>query len=94
MEMSFLFSFDISRLTYLPFVFFGCVQADEDPVDPMPKIREACLPTCPKESSLYDACKQRIAKSGEGDWEAWYFDLHHCVDKCVTPKIFAATKGG
>lgn len=68
--------------------------ADDEPVDPMPKIRETCLPSCPKQIKLYDACKDRIAKSGEGDCEAWYLELHHCVDKCVAPKIFTATKGG
>eukprot|EP00540_Astrosyne_radiata_P012248 CAMPEP_0116844992 /NCGR_PEP_ID=MMETSP0418-20121206/13013_1 /TAXON_ID=1158023 /ORGANISM="Astrosyne radiata, Strain 13vi08-1A" /LENGTH=67 /DNA_ID=CAMNT_0004476041 /DNA_START=59 /DNA_END=262 /DNA_ORIENTATION=+ len=66
--------------------------ADEEPVDPLPKLREDCLKSCPKAKADYDSCVKRIEAKGEGDCEAWYFDLIHCVDKCVAPKIFAYTK--
>lgn len=62
------------------------------PVDPLPRIRAECLTKCPKDKANYDACVERITKSGEGDCEAWFFDLTKCIDKCAAPKIFQLTK--
>eukprot|EP00565_Helicotheca_tamesis_P003809 CAMPEP_0185725716 /NCGR_PEP_ID=MMETSP1171-20130828/1907_1 /TAXON_ID=374046 /ORGANISM="Helicotheca tamensis, Strain CCMP826" /LENGTH=88 /DNA_ID=CAMNT_0028393909 /DNA_START=76 /DNA_END=342 /DNA_ORIENTATION=+ len=71
----------------------GSKQADdEDPVDPLPTIRAECLKACPAPKAAYDACVKRIEDKGEGDCEAWYFDMLHCVDKCVAPKVFATLK--
>eukprot|EP00339_Tiarina_fusa_P016537 CAMPEP_0116999416 /NCGR_PEP_ID=MMETSP0472-20121206/2123_1 /TAXON_ID=693140 ORGANISM="Tiarina fusus, Strain LIS" /NCGR_SAMPLE_ID=MMETSP0472 /ASSEMBLY_ACC=CAM_ASM_000603 /LENGTH=68 /DNA_ID=CAMNT_0004698817 /DNA_START=51 /DNA_END=257 /DNA_ORIENTATION=+ len=66
--------------------------ADEEPVDPMPAIRADCTKTCPKPMADYEACKERIKGKPGVSCEIWYYQLHHCVDKCVAPKIFAATK--
>jgi hypothetical protein len=52
------------------------------------------MKTCPKEEKLYNACIQRIEERKEGDCEIWFMDLITCVDKCLAPKIFKATKGG
>ena len=60
----------------------------------MKSIRKECLPTCPGPIANYEACKERIKGKENLDCEIWYYELHHCVDKCVAPKIFAATKGG
>lgn len=69
-------------------------QADEDdePVDKMMEIRKSCVPTCPKPLANYEACKDRIKGKPGASCEIWYYELHHCVDLCVAPKIFAATK--
>jgi Ubiquinol-cytochrome C reductase hinge protein len=70
-------------------------QSDEEEiVDLTPEIRKQCLATCPKQQSLYDACVKRITASKEGDCETWFIELLTCADKCVAPKVFAATKGG
>jgi ubiquinol-cytochrome c reductase subunit 6 len=68
------------------------LQSDEEPVDPMAAIRKECTPTCPKQIANYEACKERIKDKPGVSCEIWYYELHHCVDKCVAPKIFAATK--
>ena len=47
---------------------------------------------CPAPKRAYEDCVLRIAEKGEGDCEAWYFDLLHCVDKCTAPKIFKHVK--
>jgi len=68
---------------------------DDEPVDKMSEIRKACVHTCPKPLANYEACKQRIkgGKLGsDAHCEIWYYELHHCIDICVAPKIFAATK--
>jgi len=52
------------------------------------------MKACPKQQKLYEACVGRIAATGEGDCEAWFMELVHCADKCIAPKVFAATKGG
>ena len=67
---------------------------DGEVVDPYPRIREDCKKSCPKQQELYDACVKRITASGQGDCEAWFFELIGCADKCIAPKIFAVTKGG
>ena len=36
--------------------------------------------------------KDRIKDKPGASCEIWYYELHHCVDKCVAPKIFSATK--
>ena len=61
-------------------------------VDPLPKLKAECLSKCPGPKSDYDACVKRIESKGEGDCEAWYFDLLHCVDTCVAPKVFKSLK--
>eukprot|EP00552_Chaetoceros_brevis_P003238 CAMPEP_0197736322 /NCGR_PEP_ID=MMETSP1435-20131217/1615_1 /TAXON_ID=426625 /ORGANISM="Chaetoceros brevis, Strain CCMP164" /LENGTH=67 /DNA_ID=CAMNT_0043324425 /DNA_START=35 /DNA_END=238 /DNA_ORIENTATION=+ len=66
--------------------------SDEEPVDPLPGIREACLPKCPVPKKAYEACIKRIEAKGEGDCEAWYFDMLTCVDKCAAPQILSLTK--
>ncbi|GKY99826.1 hypothetical protein MPSEU_000936400 [Mayamaea pseudoterrestris] len=68
--------------------------ADDEVKDPTPAIRASCISSCPKPKKLYDACVQRITDSKEGDCEIWYIELIQCMDKCVAPKLFAATKGG
>ena len=68
------------------------MQQDEEPVDPLPKLRAECRPNCTAATAKYEACVNRIKASGEGDCEAWYFDYLHCVDKCVAPKIMKYTK--
>eukprot|EP00980_Cylindrotheca_fusiformis_P005129 scaffold1087_cov136-Cylindrotheca_fusiformis.AAC.15 len=70
----------------------GTSNCDEEPVDPMPAIRKDCIKTCPKPLERYEACKERIKDKPGVTCEIWYYELHHCVDKCVAPKIFAATK--
>jgi Ubiquinol-cytochrome C reductase hinge protein len=72
------------------------LQSDEDGgvADKMSEIRAVCRKTCPKQLGKYNACKERITAKKEGDCEAWYIELLTCEDKCVAPKIFAATKGG
>jgi len=72
--------------------FFLIFQSDEEPVDPMPAIRKDCIKTCPGPLANYEACKERIKGKPGVSCEIWYYELHHCVDKCVAPKIFAATK--
>jgi ubiquinol-cytochrome c reductase subunit 6 len=67
-------------------------KSDEEPVDPMAAIRKSCIPSCPKPLANYEACKERIKDKPGATCEIWYYELHHCVDKCVAPKIFAATK--
>lgn len=69
------------------------LQSDEDPVDPLPKFREQCVSKCPDYKQKYDACVKRIEQKGEGDCEAWYFELVHCVDNCALPKVFRTLKG-
>eukprot|EP00555_Chaetoceros_dichaeta_P002896 CAMPEP_0198250062 /NCGR_PEP_ID=MMETSP1447-20131203/1388_1 /TAXON_ID=420782 /ORGANISM="Chaetoceros dichaeta, Strain CCMP1751" /LENGTH=68 /DNA_ID=CAMNT_0043934835 /DNA_START=73 /DNA_END=282 /DNA_ORIENTATION=- len=67
--------------------------SDEDPVDILPQIRKDCLEAaCPIPKAAYDACIKRVQAKGDGDCEAWYFDMLGCVDKCAAPKIFAHTK--
>ena len=59
----------------------------------MAEIRRLCIPTCPKPLANYEACKDRIKGKTDGtSCEIWYYELHHCVDICVAPKIFAATQ--
>jgi hypothetical protein len=59
----------------------------------MAEIRKLCIPTCPKPLANYEACKDRIKGKSDGvSCEIWYYELHHCVDLCVAPKIFAATQ--
>ena len=65
---------------------------DEEPVDPRPQLASECTVKCPTQSANYDACKERIKGNPEGDCEAWFFDLMHCVDHCVAHKIFHGTK--
>ncbi len=67
-------------------------QADEEPVDILPQLRQDCIKSCPVPKAAYEACIKRIEKKGEGDCEAWYFDMLTCVDKCVAPKIFKHVK--
>eukprot|EP00585_Thalassiosira_rotula_P024470 CAMPEP_0196239330 /NCGR_PEP_ID=MMETSP0913-20130531/7698_1 /TAXON_ID=49265 /ORGANISM="Thalassiosira rotula, Strain GSO102" /LENGTH=68 /DNA_ID=CAMNT_0041521203 /DNA_START=31 /DNA_END=237 /DNA_ORIENTATION=- len=61
-------------------------------VDHLPALKASCKSHCPAQIKEYNACKQRIAKLGEGDCEAWYFDLLHCVDHCVAPLAFKKLK--
>ena len=87
-------SFRFIVLTHAPtfsnlFLFF---QSEDEVVDPTPAIREECRKTCPKQQDLYKACIGRITAKGEGDCEAWFLDLMTCMDKCVAPKLFKATK--
>merc|ERR1711935_783578 len=67
---------------------------DEEPVDKLKEIHQACIPTCPQPLANYEECKQRIQQPGKQgqNCEIWYYELHHCIDKCVAPKIFAVTK--
>jgi len=65
---------------------------EEDPVDILPQLREECKKGCDGPQKAYDLCTKRIETKGEGDCEAWYFDLIHCVDVCVAPKAFNHTK--
>lgn len=71
---------------------FTYSQSDEEPVDPLPNLRKECLKSCPGPKAAYEACVKRIEAKGEGDCEAWYFDMLHCVDHCVAPKILKYTK--
>eukprot|EP00558_Chaetoceros_sp_UNC1202_P010936 CAMPEP_0197247032 /NCGR_PEP_ID=MMETSP1429-20130617/25991_1 /TAXON_ID=49237 /ORGANISM="Chaetoceros sp., Strain UNC1202" /LENGTH=67 /DNA_ID=CAMNT_0042707837 /DNA_START=22 /DNA_END=225 /DNA_ORIENTATION=+ len=66
--------------------------SDEEPVDVLPTLRKDCLKQCPAPKLAYEACIKRIEIKGEGDCEAWYFDMLGCVDKCVAPKIMSYTK--
>lgn len=70
----------------------GKIQSEQEVVDPLPKLKEECLGKCPTPKGNYDACVKRIEATGEGDCEAWYFDMLHCVDKCVAPKVFKLLK--
>jgi ubiquinol-cytochrome c reductase subunit 6 len=58
----------------------------------MPSIRAECAKACPKQDTLYKACVERITEKKEGDCESWFMEFIHCQDKCIAPKIFAATK--
>ena len=74
---------------------FPCfLQSEEEIIDPVPEIKQQCFVECPKPQARYDSCMKGIKTSGEGDCESWYFYLLNCVNKCVAPRIFAATKGG
>jgi ubiquinol-cytochrome c reductase subunit 6 len=55
-------------------------------------MKEKCMHHCPNEIKAYNACAERIKVKGEGDCEAWYFDLLHCVDHCVAPQVFKKLK--
>jgi len=66
---------------------------DDEVVDILPQIRKECLKvSCSAEKAAYDACVKRVQVKGDGDCEAWYFDMLGCVDHCAAPKIFAHTK--
>ena len=67
-------------------------QSDEEPVDILPTLKEECLKTCPAPKAAYNACIKRIEAKGEGDCEAWYFDMLTCVDHCVAPQVLKYTK--
>jgi len=67
-------------------------QSEEEPVDILPQLRKDCLKTCPGPQAAYKACTKRIEAKGEGDCEAWYFDMLTCVDKCVAPQVMKYTK--
>lgn len=67
-------------------------QSEEEVVDHLPALRASCAKHCPTQTKAYEACKDRIAKLGEGDCEAWYFDFLHCVDHCVAPQAFKKLK--
>jgi ubiquinol-cytochrome c reductase subunit 6 len=67
-------------------------QSEEEVVDHLPALKAECKKHCPAQQKEYNACKDRIAKLGEGDCEAWYFDLLHCVDHCVAPQAFKKLK--
>lgn len=58
---------------------------DEEPVDPLPALRQECKPSCIAQFEKYEACVKRVKAKGEGDCEAWFFDYLHCLDKCVAP---------
>jgi ubiquinol-cytochrome c reductase subunit 6 len=58
----------------------------------MPALRAECAKACPKQDTLYKACVERITAKKEGDCESWFMEFLHCQDKCIAPKIFAATK--
>eukprot|EP00984_Skeletonema_dohrnii_P007679 scaffold2801_cov106-Skeletonema_dohrnii-CCMP3373.AAC.6 len=66
--------------------------SEEEIVDHLPALKEACAKHCPAQNKAYEDCKGRIAKLGEGDCEAWYFDVLHCVDHCVAPQAFKKLK--
>jgi len=65
-------------------------QSDEEPVDPMADIRKECAPTRPKQMANCDACKDQTKDKPGVSCEIWHYELHHCVDKCVAPKILLA----
>jgi ubiquinol-cytochrome c reductase subunit 6 len=67
-------------------------QSEEEVVDHLPTLKASCAKHCPTQKKAYDDCVGRIAKLGEGDCEAWYFDLLHCVDHCVAPQAFKKLK--
>ena len=67
-------------------------QSEEEVVDHLPALKASCAKHCPAQKKQYDACINRITKLGEGDCEAWYFDLLHCVDHCVAPQAFKKLK--
>jgi hypothetical protein len=71
---------------------FVCSTIQAEVVDKLPEIRAECLLACPKQEDLYQACVKRITEKKEGDCESWFMEFLHCQDKCVAPKIFAATK--
>ncbi len=89
--MSYLTKIIFFHLFFIP-TQFTKLQSEEDPVDILPQLRQDCLKTCPAPKANYEACVKRIESKGEGDCEAWYFDMLSCVDKCVAPKIFKYTK--
>lgn len=57
-------------------------QADE-PVDPKPKIEEACHKPCLAPWSAYEKCIERVTAKPGGTCEPWAFDYWKCIDKCV-----------
>ncbi len=67
-------------------------QSEEEIVDHLPALKASCAKHCTTQTKAYEACKDRIAKLGEGDCEAWYFDFLHCVDHCVAPQAFKKLK--
>lgn len=50
------------------------------------------MPHCAVALNAYDACQARIQKKGDGNCEAWYADLVHCVDTCVSKTLFEKLK--
>ena len=71
----------------LPFVY----RVQSESVD-IKALRQECAKKCPKVQQLYDDCVKRITETKQGDCEGWFFDVLHCVDKCVAPKVFQLTK--
>eukprot|EP00598_Pedospumella_elongata_P016345 CAMPEP_0184987818 /NCGR_PEP_ID=MMETSP1098-20130426/22048_1 /TAXON_ID=89044 /ORGANISM="Spumella elongata, Strain CCAP 955/1" /LENGTH=66 /DNA_ID=CAMNT_0027512419 /DNA_START=44 /DNA_END=244 /DNA_ORIENTATION=+ len=59
----------------------------DEPVDPLPKLTEQCLPKCTEPFKKYQECAKRIAISKEGDCEPWYFDHLKCLDDCRVPML-------
>ena len=66
--------------------------ADDESDDPMGRMQEHCMPHCAVALNAYDACQARIQKKGDGNCEAWYADLVHCVDTCVSKTLFEKLK--
>lgn len=64
----------------------------DEPVDPKPALEKLCHEPCKPLWEDYKACGTRIAKKGDGECSAWYFDYWKCVDKCVAPKLFEKLK--
>ncbi|GMI57127.1 hypothetical protein ScalyP_jg10650 [Parmales sp. scaly parma] len=71
---------------------FRTAFCEDDPVDPLPALKEKCKPGCKIEWAKYEACGERIAAKGSGDCEPWYFDFLKCIDRCVAPELFKQTK--
>ncbi|CAM9201089.1 unnamed protein product, partial [Chrysoparadoxa australica] len=57
---------------------------DEEPVDPLPAIKEKCKGGCTSLYKEYEACVERINAKGFGQCEPQFFDFMHCTDKCVS----------
>jgi ubiquinol-cytochrome c reductase subunit 6 len=76
----------------LHIIYNNTRQSEEEVVDHLPALKASCAKHCPAEKKAYNACIDRINKLGEGDCEAWYFDMLHCVDHCVAPQAFKKLK--
>ena len=65
---------------------------EEDPVDVKPTMEANAKPLCQKYVAKYEACAERVREKGSGDCQGQYWDMYHCIDSIVAPKLFPTLK--
>lgn len=58
--------------------------ADDEPVDPKPRLEAECKPACEGLWVEAQKCVARVEKKGHGQCEPQYFDYWKCIDACVS----------